>query len=83
MLTIGKVLQHKEATAPRKRWCGPVPKLDSFGSAIRTRFIDGSTSGGWAIMTPRNHTLYGRGLGMGKGQEYELNIDGYWYKIGG
>ena len=85
MLTIGKVLEHKlqDDANKRKRWYGAVPKTDSFGYAIRKRFIDGSTAGGWAIMTPANHKIWGRGLGLGRGQEYELNSDGNWYKING
>ena len=82
-LTVGEVLKLKQASTNPKRWYGEVPKTDSFGYPIRTRFIDGSTSGGWAIMTPANHKRYGRGLGLGRGQEYALHADGNWYKVNG
>ena len=42
--------------------------------AIKKRFIDGRTKMGglWAILCPSCHVSHGCGLGLGKGQKYEL-----------
>ena len=68
----------------QKRWSGVTPsacdickcKLETAGS-----FIDGATrQGQWAIMCPSCHSLYGYGLGTGRGQQYShrtgMKIDG-------
>ena len=49
-------------------------------------FIDGRTTfGPWAIMCLSCHDYYGVGLGVGRGQAYELQRDGEdkgrWLKI--
>ena len=65
-----------------KTWCGPVPATcDICGLPIKNVFIDGATCFGvWANMCPSCHTLDGRGLGIGRGQKYELAADGMWHK---
>lgn len=63
-------------------WAGTVNDVDDFGYSIDGTFIDGATQfGPWAIMTPKAHRMYGRGLGTGKGQEYRQQPDGRWMKI--
>jgi hypothetical protein len=62
---------------------GEVGLKDSFGDTITDTFIDGKTvRGPWAIMTPMHHGMYGVGLGVGKGQKYELTSNGRWLKVG-
>jgi hypothetical protein len=65
-------------------WQGPVKSVDDLGHPITTVFIDGATTfGPWAIMNPDTHKQYGRGLGVGRGQKYEKQSDGYWLKVEG
>ena len=66
-------------------WSGDVPAQCQLSQrSITDTFIDGATSyGPWAIMHPQAHDMYGRGLGMGKGQQYEKQPDGRWMKTAG
>lgn len=54
-------------------WAGTPPeKCDICETPIKAAFVDGATtSGPWAYMCPTCHRIYGRGLGMGRGQKYE------------
>ena len=46
--------------------------------------VDGKTKQGpWATMCPSCHKANGVGLGLGKGQIYELNNDGIYVKVSG
>lgn len=45
--------------------------------------LDATTNIGWAYMCQACHLKYGRGLGVGKGQQYEKQTDGRWLKTGG
>jgi hypothetical protein len=68
----------------KRYWMGPVPKVDDFGIEIEGEFIDGATyAGPWAIMTPDSHSIYGRGIGQGRGQRYRRQVDGRWLKVEG
>jgi hypothetical protein len=54
------------------------------GLTVTDVFVDGATrSGPWALMHPDTHAVYGRGLGVGRGQKYERQSDGKWLKIAG
>jgi hypothetical protein len=58
----------------KRRWLGAAPTVcDITKEPITDCFIDGATKmGPWACMTPKSHAIHGRGLGVGKGQKYEL-----------
>ena len=67
-------------------WSGSKPEqCDICKKPITTVFIDGNTSfGGWANMCPDCHSQYGKGLGTGKGQKYNLEATTKQFvKIGG
>lgn len=57
-----------------KKWLSPRPtKCDicNYEFLSGDEFIDGATTmGPWGILCKKCHTLYGRGLGTGKGQKY-------------
>ena len=59
---------------PTKRWGAKTPeKCDGCGETLEGVFIDGKTIfGPWAIMCENCHTTHGVGLGLGKGQKYDL-----------
>lgn len=66
----------------RKFWMSSNPReCDVCHVNIKSIFVDGNTSlGGWANMCPSCHKVYGRGLGIGKGQKYKLDkTDGKFY----
>jgi hypothetical protein len=69
---------------PQKTWQGKVPAMcEMSGEEITDRFIDGcNRAGQWCIMSPTGHMQYGRGLGVGKGQEY-TKVHGKWVKTRG
>lgn len=51
---------------------------------ITSVFIDGKTKfGPWADMCLNCHTIHGVGLGLGRGQKYELQPDGKYRKVEG
>ncbi len=65
-------------------WQGVVKQADDFNKTIIACFIDGKTiQGPWAIMSPASHEAYGVGLGLGRGQRYEVQTDGRWLKVEG
>lgn len=65
-------------------WLSPVGEADDFGNPIENIIIDGATSlGPWALMSPASFEQYGRGLGLGRGQKYERQLDGKWLKVEG
>lgn len=59
---------------PIRKWGGEVPvKCDGCGDILKGTFVDGRTIfGPWAIMCENCHTTHGVGLGIGKGQKYDL-----------
>lgn len=60
-------------------WTSRVGGFDDFDFPITNIIIDGKTTQRpWAIMTPESHAKLGCGLGIGKGQKYELQEDGKW-----
>ena len=65
-----------------KIWYGLPPETcDICGRPIVKEFVDGATCHGpWGIMCLFCHSLDGRGLGVGRGQKYELAADGAWHK---
>lgn len=76
-LTIGAVLNHKHGTKDpmkKKAWMGSKPThCDICRSKLKKVFIDGRTAfGPWAIMCEMCHRDQGNGLGLGKGQKYDL-----------
>lgn len=66
----------------KKRWVGKIPlKCDICGGPIYEGFVDGriQDAGCWANMCLQCHRRYGVGLGLGKGQKYNMKgekIDG-------
>ena len=66
-------------------WEGSMPsKCDICRRGIKQVFIDGKLrSGPWGILCPKCHSKCGVGLGLGKGQQYERQIDGRWLKVEG
>jgi hypothetical protein len=69
----------------RKKWESPIPKKDDFNRPVTDTFIDGKTHyGSWAIMTPVSWRQHGIGrLGLGRGQAYQRDQDGNFYKMEG
>lgn len=71
----------------KAKWHGETPtKCEVCGRKLTTAFIDGRTKTGfWAIMCLACHKEFGVGLGIGKGQKYEMRVikDGEkeWIKI--
>lgn len=67
-----------------RHWQGTEPKnCDMCNEPITKIFIDGATqTGGWAILCEGCHRENGCGLGLGRGQKYELK-DGVWEKTAG
>jgi hypothetical protein len=66
-------------------WIGGVPTYcDCCGIGIHSVFVDGATArGSWANLHPACHERIGRGLGAGRGQRYEKQIDGRWLRMEG
>ena len=57
-----------------KKWSGSEPvKCDLCGEPFVLYFIDGRTSNGpWGLMCVECHAEHGVGLGLGRGQKYDL-----------
>jgi hypothetical protein len=57
-----------------KRWRGTPPeRCDLCHRLLTWAFVDGKTQFGiWGIMCPECHIDVGVGLGVGRGQRYEL-----------
>ena len=68
----------------RAKWESKIPAMcEMSGCQITNIFIDGvNRSGQWAIMCPHCHVQFGRGLGMGRGQEY-AKVNGQFIKTRG
>lgn len=67
-------------------WVGTAPaKCDHCGISIHNTFVDGATEpqGRWGNLHPNCHRQIGRGLGIGRGQRYERQIDGRWLRTEG
>ena len=84
MLEAGYGTMDKSAARP-VYFGGAVPNTcDLCHRSINTVFIDGATTyGPWANMCPHCYGIFGKGLGMGYGQQYEKQSDGQWLKTGG
>ena len=71
----------------KAKWHGEPPeRCDLCGHKPKGVFIDGRTKmGAWAIMCSACHKEFGVGLGVGKGQRYELKVvkdgDKEWIKV--
>ena len=68
-----------------KPWIGTIPeKCQLCGEPIEKQFVDGRDilTGHWAIMCINCFINRGSGLGVGRGQLYELEDDTY-YKVFG
>ena len=65
------------------KWGGSKPtECEVCGEPIESKFIDGRTvHGPWAKMCVNCHQHIGVGLGIGRGQYYELMADGSWVKV--
>ena len=83
-----EVTQKKNAATPppddTKTWKGsPITNCQICGRKIATYFIDGKTKlGPWGILCPTCHAKQGFGLGLGRGQKYEL-VGRMYIKISG
>ena len=65
-------------------YINPPTDCDICGTPITNQFVDGATTTGpWGFMCPTCFPLYGRGLGLGKGQKYTKQDDGKYHKTGG
>jgi hypothetical protein len=71
------------AQSAKQYWLSQPPtKCQIRGENIVMSFIDGSTgSGSWAIMCNECHKVFGKGLGIGKGQRFVLQGDGRFLKV--
>lgn len=73
----------------KSKWYGiPPKKCDICGCSLTgyKSFVDGRTKNGrWAIMCELCYVKHGVGLGVGKGQKYEMKVikdgDKEWIKI--
>ena len=67
-----------------KMWLGSPPlECDVCRQPITKKFIDGATQAGpWGCLCPECHRTQGRGLGVGRGQQYEKQGSD-WVKTGG
>jgi hypothetical protein len=59
---------------PVKKWSGSKPvKCDLCGYPFVGYFIDGRTfNGQWGLLCETCHSIHGMGLGLGRGQKYDL-----------
>lgn len=72
-------------TRHQPMWLNPVPYQCSIcGELVRDTFIDGVTvRGPWAIMCQTCHRLFGRGLGIGRGQRYTRGPENRFHRVEG
>ena len=62
----------------KKKWQGEAESCDICGESLdglsdKQWFVDGKTKHGpWAVMCPMCFETYGVGLGIGKGQKYDV-----------
>jgi hypothetical protein len=74
---VGAILQKDKPTAE-------VKTCDICHKPCKQQYIDGKTHRGpWANMCPTCYTYHGVGLGVGRGQRYELTASGGWAKTAG
>lgn len=68
-----------------KFWLSTPPiSCDRCSAAIESRFFDARGVGNrWGCFCQRCFDEMHCSLGMGRGQRYEINADGYWEKTGG
>jgi len=69
-----------------KCWMGSPPKhCDICAGEITSSFVDGATNlGPWGIMCLPCHRRAGRGLGTGRGQQYNYDSQtNRWVKVNG
>ena len=79
-----KILEEVFNMAEKYWLSDPPDKCDVGGEAITTTFIDGKSKfGPWGFMCPICFALDGIGLGVGRGQKYELQDNGKWLKTEG
>jgi hypothetical protein len=73
-LSSGLDYLYASASKYKAEWTGRTPKsCEICKSDLKTCFVDGKTRmGPWAIMCEKCHDKYGHGLGVGKGQKYEI-----------
>jgi hypothetical protein len=78
-------MQTKTEGRPALYWHGPAPNAcDCCGIGIHSVFVDGATDRGqWGNLHPTCHERIGRGLGAGRGQRYEKQVDGRWLRMEG
>jgi hypothetical protein len=68
-------------TTQPQYWSGNPETCDICHKSLDETFIDGATTiGPWAIMCKHCFNIFGRGLGLGKGQRYEKQPDNLWLK---
>jgi hypothetical protein len=68
----------------KKYYLGVVPvNCQLCNGPMGSKMFDAATSIGWACMCQTCHTKHGRGLGVGKGQQYEKQTDSRWLKTAG
>ena len=61
----------------------PPTHCDLCAVPIQDSFIDGRTIGAWAFMCVRCHEIHGRGLGTGRGQQYQRGADLRFRRVAG
>jgi hypothetical protein len=68
-----------------KFWQGAAPAAcEVCKEPIKLVFVDGATvHGPWACMCAACHARIGRGLGVGKGQQYRKGHSRRWFKAAG
>jgi hypothetical protein len=66
-------------------WMGDAPaQCDICNGGFASVMYDARTkSGQWGNICRKCFSAYGVGIGMGRGQRYELTADGRWLKTGG
>lgn len=62
----------------QRKWLGKVPeRCDICGKPLKENWVDGQTIfGPWANMCLSCHSIYGCGLGLGRGQKYSCKTLG-------
>lgn len=70
-----------------KYWQGSAPlqcDMDQAHTSTRETFVDGATKfGPWGIMCIPCFERFGLGLGTGKGQKYQRQANGSFFKVEG
>jgi len=82
MGSVKQAFTNHQIKTERKRWLSEMPKKCNICEGLlEDGFVDGKTnsSGCWAIMCLNCYEVYGTGLGLGLGQQYDKE----GFKIGG